>query len=87
MVLCACNSDHSVIKLLDAGDAPVGERVVFQGFSGEPASASQMAKKKLLEKLGPRLRTNEKGEAAWGDAIFTLSTGVVTAPLDNATVS
>ena len=54
MVLCACNSDHSVIKLLEAGEeAVVGERIVFKGYSGDPAAPSAMAKKKLLEKLAP----------------------------------
>lgn len=53
-MLCACNSDHSVIKLLEPpADAKVGERVVFQGYAGEPASSSAMAKKKVLEKLAP----------------------------------
>ena len=58
MVLCACNGDHSVIKLLEAGEsAVVGERVVFKGYSGEPAAPSAMAKKKLLEKLAPGTNT------------------------------
>lgn len=54
MVLCACTADKSSVKLLEApADATVGERVVFEGFSGEAASSSVMAKKKVLEKLAP----------------------------------
>lgn len=88
MVLCACNPDHSVIKLLEPpADAPVGERVVFSGFAGEPASQSLMAKKKILEKLAPELKTNDKGEAMWGQSFFTTSAGVVRASLPSATIS
>ena len=32
-----------------------GERITFPGFSGEPASSSAMAKKKILEKLAPQV--------------------------------
>jgi len=54
MVLCACSADRSIIKLLEAPvDAQPGERVVFEGFTGEAASSSVMAKKKVLEKLAP----------------------------------
>lgn len=54
MVLCACNDDHSVIRIVEPpASAQPGDRVTFAGFSGEPASSSQMAKKKYLEKLGP----------------------------------
>jgi methionine--tRNA ligase beta chain len=60
MVLCACSADRSVIKLLEPPtDAVVGERVVFESFSGEPASSSVMAKKKVLEKLAPGVSLKE----------------------------
>lgn len=72
MVLCACSDDHSVVKLLEPPqDAPVGERVMFAGFSGsEPATPSQMAKKKILEALAPGLRTDGEGKAKWGEAAY-----------------
>ena len=56
MVICASNADHSVVKLLEPPvNANVGDRVTFDGFSGEPASASALAKKKILEKLLPEV--------------------------------
>ena len=57
MVICASNADHTVVKLLEPPEgANVGDRVVFDGFEGrEPASASQVAKKKILEKLAPNV--------------------------------
>jgi hypothetical protein len=56
MVLCACNSDHTEVKLVSppASSLP-GDRVKFPGFNGEPVPAAQIAKKKILEKLGPQV--------------------------------
>jgi methionine--tRNA ligase beta chain len=81
MVLCACNDDHTVVKLLQPpAAAAIGERVVFIGFKGEPATPSVMAKKKVLEKLAPGLKTDATGKAKWGDgAYFTLESGIVSA--------
>jgi len=81
MVLCACSEDHSVVKLLQPPAAAlVGERVVFGAFNSEPVTAAQMAKKKILEQVGPGLRTDSEGKAKWGsDAYFTLPSGHVTA--------
>jgi aminoacyl tRNA synthase complex-interacting multifunctional protein 1 len=57
MVICASNADHSIVKLLEPpANANVGDRVTFDGFSGEPASSAQVAKKKILERLAPDVR-------------------------------
>ena len=57
MVLCAVSADHSAIKLVEPPvGAAAGERITFPGYTGEPASASAVAKKKILEKLGPQVR-------------------------------
>jgi len=92
MVLCACNSDHTVVKLLQPPqDAKIGEQVTFKGHgTGAPASASVMAKKKILEKLGPHLQTDEEGKCRFGkDGYFTLESGIVKADtlLANANIS
>ena len=56
MVVCASNLDHTVVQLLEPPlNAQIGDRVTFDGFSGEPASASVVAKKKILEKLLPEV--------------------------------
>lgn len=56
MVLCAVSADHTHIKLLEAPvAAKAGDRITFPGFTGEPASSAQMAKKKILEKLAPQV--------------------------------
>ena len=56
MVLCAVSADHTHIKLLEAPHtASAGDRITFPGFTGEPASSAQMAKKKILEKLASQV--------------------------------
>jgi len=56
-VLCAVSADHTAIKLVEPpAGAAAGERITFPGYTGEPASASAVAKKKILEKLGPQVR-------------------------------
>jgi len=89
MVICACNADHSVVKLLDIPEnARVGERVTFNGFKREPANSSQVAKKKILEKLAPGLRTDENGIVHWTTVPFNVAGNeLIKAPLPNASVS
>ncbi|AFZ79004.1 methionine-tRNA ligase, putative [Theileria equi strain WA] len=37
MVLCVSNEDHTVVQLLEPpSDTPVGERISFDGYTGEP---------------------------------------------------
>jgi methionine--tRNA ligase beta chain len=99
MVICASNADHSVVKLLEPpATAQPGDCVSFPGFGleeeladggkrREPATSSQVAKKKILEKLAPGLKTNENGIAMWENSPFTIgSLGTVGSPLPNALV-
>lgn len=54
MVLCASNTDHSVVKFLDPpADAPIGDHVVFEGFKYEPDTENHIQKKKILELCSP----------------------------------
>ena len=54
MVLCAANADHSAVALIEPpASAKAGDRVTFAGYTGEPAPAAQVAKKKILEKVAP----------------------------------
>ena len=88
MVLCACNSDHTVVKLVEPPSSALpGDRITFPGYTSEPAPANQVAKKKILEKLAPFLKTNDQGIAHWGEVPFTLGNDVCTSILCNATVS
>jgi len=88
MVLCASNADHTEVKfLVPPSESKVGERVTFQGFQGEPLSASQVAKKNVLEKVSPLLFTTNEGVASYNGIPFQLSGGVVTSELNNSRIS
>ena len=95
MVLCASTEDGSDVKILEPpAGAANGDRVVFSGVeNGEPASSSQMKKKKILEKLAPMMKTDESGAAFCGESGMTVSTGEdgelrpVTSQLKSAAIS
>jgi aminoacyl tRNA synthase complex-interacting multifunctional protein 1 len=89
MVLCASNADHSVVQLVDApAGARPGDRVLFAGFHGEPATPAQVAKKKIFEKLAPELRTDALGVAHWGGVPLTVGGELCRCPaVPNAHVS
>jgi hypothetical protein len=90
MVLCACNEDHTKVKIMEPpATAKKGDRVVFDGAEmAEPATGSQMAKKKILEKLAPLLKTNEKGVAFCGKHEMKIDgAGSVTSQLASAAIS
>ena len=56
MVLCAAISTEDgkeKVKFVNPPvDAKIGERIVFESLTGEPISAAQVEKKKVLQKLG-----------------------------------
>ena len=69
-------------------DAKNGDRVVFSGVeNGDPASAAQMNKKKIVEKLAPLLKTDDKGLAFCGDSGMTIGDKPVTSQLHSAAIS
>jgi aminoacyl tRNA synthase complex-interacting multifunctional protein 1 len=89
MLLCASNADHSAVEPLDppAGAVP-GDRLGFDldgarpgpdGDAPPPASANQVAKKKVWEGVQPDLRTTGDRVATWkGAAMVGVDGGVVT---------
>jgi len=86
MLLCASNADHTVVEPLDppAGSAP-GDRLGFEadgarpGEAPAPASANQVAKKKVWEGVQPDLKTSPDRVATWkGAAMVGPGGGVVT---------
>ena len=89
MVLCASSEDGSEVKILEPpAGAENGDRVVFSGVeNGEPASSSQMKKKKILEKLAPMMKTDENGVAFCGENGMTVRDQPVTSQARSATIS
>jgi len=76
MVIAASNDDKSKTEILDPPqNAKVGERIMFEGFTGEPDQELN-PKKKIWETIQPDLKTNSEGIATYKGTIqFTTSGG------------
>lgn len=86
MVLCASNDDE--VKFVEPpAEAAIGERVMVDGFDGEPATENQVIKKKMLNAIFPDLKTNDEGVATYKDVPFTTSAGACKTSLTNAEIS
>jgi len=90
MVLCASNADHTGVEFaVPPEGAKVGERVMFEGYDGEPEPENKVAKKKMFDKLAPDLKTDGNGEVVWKGVKGMTSVGVCKAVngMANAQVS
>ncbi|KAJ1458042.1 hypothetical protein M885DRAFT_513586 [Pelagophyceae sp. CCMP2097] len=90
MVICACSPDHETIKFVEVPEGAVpGDRVSFGDLvNAAPASASNVVKKKLLEKVLPFLKTDSTGVATCAGAAFVIpGKGQCTAPLFDVSIS
>lgn len=77
MVMCASNEDGSKVEFVEPPvDAKVGERIMFNGFEGDPATENQIQKKKMLDVIFPDLKTDGSGVATYKEVPFTTSAGV-----------
>ncbi|KAI7983170.1 putative methionine--tRNA ligase [Camellia lanceoleosa] len=76
MVLAASDSDHTKVELVEPPQsAPVGERVTFPGFKGDPDDVLN-PKKKVWETVQVDLHTDKELVACYKDVPFTTSAGV-----------
>lgn len=76
MVLAVSNEDHTKVELVDPPQsAPVGERLTFPGFEGDPDDVLN-PKKKVWETIQPDLHTNKELIACYKNLPFTTSVGV-----------
>lgn len=76
MVLCASNADHTAVEfVIPPEGAKIGERVQFGDLTGEPETESRLAKKKMLEKLAPDLKTDGEGVVVWKEHKSVTSAG------------
>jgi aminoacyl tRNA synthase complex-interacting multifunctional protein 1 len=88
MVLCAVNeADNKVVFVNPPEGSEIGERVMVEGFEGEPATENQVLKKKMLDAIFPDLKTNDEGLATYQGKPLTTSAGACTAELKNAIIS
>lgn len=87
MVLCASNADHSVVDPVGVPEGvPNGERITFDGFPGPPEEQIN-PKKKILEKLFPDMKTDDKSTPNYKGAAFMTSKGPLTATIASASVA
>ena len=77
MVLCASNADHTKVEFaIPPEGSKIGERVMFEGFVGDPEPENTVAKKKIFDKLSPDLKTDGSGEVVWKGVKGKTSAGV-----------
>eukprot|EP00898_Chlorokybus_atmophyticus_P008028 jgi/Chlat1/8226/Chrsp77S07668 len=75
MVLAASDAEHTRVELLTPpDDASPGERVMFEGYPGEPDDVIK-PKTKIFETVQPDLKTNGDCVAVYKDAPFMTSKG------------
>ena len=87
MVLCASSGDQ-VVKFVEPPEgAQIGERIVVEGFDGEPATENQIIKKKMLDVIFPDLKTDSSGIATYKGIPLSTSAGVCQASLPDADVA
>lgn len=81
MVLAA-KDDHGKVELIRPPEgSTIGERLTVNGLSGEPATASHVAKKKLWQALAPSLRVDSSGVACFQGNPITTTKGPCTTDL------
>lgn len=87
MVLCASSSDGKVQFVEPPEGAAIGERVMVDGFEGEPATENQIIKKKMLEAIFPDLKTNAVGVVTYKGVPLSTSAGPCKPSFPNADVA
>lgn len=88
MVLCASDAGKtSLCFVTPPAGAAAGERIMFDGFPGEPEAVKKMDKKKGWEAIQPELNTNADGVCCYRDKPFSLGSGVCTATVTGGIIS
>lgn len=93
MVLCAVTEGDTedarkVQLVIPPEGTKIGESVSFEGFMNDKAEPeNKVAKKKILEKVAPDLKTDASGVVNWKGAKATTSAGTITSSFANAQVS
>lgn len=87
MVMCASGSDGTVKFVEPPADAVIGERVMVEGYDGDPATENQVIKKKMLDTIFPDLKTNASGVATYKGVPLSTSAGPCEPSLPNADVA
>lgn len=87
MVLCASSEDGTVQFVEPPDGAEIGERVMVDGFDGEPATENQVIKKKMLDAIFPDLATDASGVATYKGKPLSTSAGVCKSGVTNSPIA
>eukprot|EP00526_Cylindrotheca_closterium_P005086 CAMPEP_0113615268 /NCGR_PEP_ID=MMETSP0017_2-20120614/7612_1 /TAXON_ID=2856 /ORGANISM="Cylindrotheca closterium" /LENGTH=634 /DNA_ID=CAMNT_0000524497 /DNA_START=128 /DNA_END=2032 /DNA_ORIENTATION=+ /assembly_acc=CAM_ASM_000147 len=87
MVLCASSEDGKVEFVEPPEGAEIGERVMVEGFDGEPATENQVIKKKMLDAIFPDLATDDSGVATYQGKPLSTSAGACTSGIKNSPIA
>merc|ERR1711935_163303 len=87
MVLCASSEDGKVEFVEPPEGAKIGERVMVDGFDGEPATENQVIKKKMLDAIFPDLATNDSGVATYKGKALITSAGACISDVKNSPIA
>jgi len=87
MVLCASSEDGKVQFVEPPDGAEIGERVMVEGFDGEPATENQVIKKKMMDAIFPDLKTNADGVATYKGKPLSTSAGICKPTFPNSDVA
>jgi len=78
MLLAASNSDHTLVEPLDPpAGSKIGERVTFEGYTGEPVLPHLNPKQKIWETVQPDFITSNDCVATYKGVPFKTATGVI----------
>lgn len=87
MVLCASNSEGIVQFIEPPEEAQIGERIMVDGYDGDPATENQVLKKNMLEAIFPDLKTDENGVPCYKGVPLSTSAGSCKPSFPNALIS
>ncbi|OQR87136.1 hypothetical protein ACHHYP_09495 [Achlya hypogyna] len=84
MVLCAVKTledgSERVAFVEPPANAKIGERIFYEGLSGEPWTPAQVEKKKVVVAAAEHLTSDATGVAKWKDHAFLTSAGPCVSP-------
>jgi aminoacyl tRNA synthase complex-interacting multifunctional protein 1 len=88
MVMCAATEDGGKVQFVEPPEgAAIGERIMVEGYDGEPATENQIIKKKMLDAIFPDLKTDASGVATYKGVPLSTSAGPCKPSLPNANVA
>uniref|UniRef100_A0A6B2KY41 methionine--tRNA ligase n=1 Tax=Arcella intermedia TaxID=1963864 RepID=A0A6B2KY41_9EUKA len=84
-MVIAATADSGEVDLLDPpAGAQIGEKILFEGFEGQPDATLDAKKVDVIGLVKPDMVTDDQGVAKYKSAVWMTSAGPCTASLKNA---